>query len=268
MGKYASEVVKQCYAWLGLNEYDGSFKEIIDTYNTLVSAGLAPSFPRGFRMDYKTAWCSAFVSAVAIKLRYTDIIPPEVGCGQHIELFKKLGIWREADDFVPFPGCICLFDWEDDGRGDNQGYPNHIGYVTKVYSDGRFITVEGNYDNAVKERQMKVNGKYIRGYAVPKYDAEPATESESKTENTTAHSKEGAAVTINLYVLRYGSKGEQVKNLQRLLIAKGYDLQQYGADGDFGDETEKAVLMFQKDNGLEKDGIVGENTWSSLLGAG
>lgn len=262
MGKYASEVVKQCYAWLGLNEYDGSFKEIIDTYNTLVSAGLAPSFPRGFRMDYKTPWCSSFVSAIAIKLRYTDIIPPEVGCGQHVELFKKLGIWREADDFVPFPGCICLFDWEDDGRGDNQGYPNHIGYVTKTYPDGRFITVEGNYDNAVKEREMKVNGKYIRGFAVPKYDPEPDVNLVPDPEPEKPESR----FDVSLRTLRFGSEGEDVKALQILLHGNACPCGKWGADGKYGISTENAVKQYQRKKNLTADGIAGPETWSSLLG--
>lgn len=258
MGKYRSQVVKQAQAWIGRNESDGSFKEIIDCYNS------HKPYARGFKMDYKTAWCSCFVSAVAIKLGYTDIIPTEVGCGPHIELFKKLGIWVENDAYVPKPGDIILFDWEDSGSGDNTGFPNHIGYVEKV-ENGKITTIEGNYSNAVKRRTLAVNGKYIRGYAVPKYDPEPATENESKTENTTATYKEESTVMIELYVLRYNAKGEQVKNLQRLLIAKGYTLKKYGADGDFGEETETAVKAFQKVNNLTVDGIVGQKTWNKML---
>lgn len=258
MGKYRSEVIKQCDAWLGFNEADGSHKQIIDVYNS------HKPLARGYKLTYKDAWCSGFVSAVAIQLGYTDIIPTEVGCGPHIELFKKQGIWVEADNYVPKPADIILFDWEDNGSGDNTGYPNHIGYVREV-KNGKIITVEGNYSNAVKCRTLEVNGKHIRGFAVPKYDPELATESENKTENTTVTSKGESTVTIELYVLRYGSKGEQVKNLQRLLIAKGYTLKKYGADGDFGEETETAVKAFQKVNNLAVDGIVGQKTWDKLL---
>ena len=87
-------------------------------------------------------------------------------------------------------------------------------------------------------------------------DTEVKTEEKSKGEST---------VNIELYVSRFDSKGEQVKNLQRLLIAKGYTLKKYGADGDFGNETETAVKAFQKDNNLTVDGIVGQNTWNKLL---
>lgn len=86
------------------------------------------------------------------------------------------------------------------------------------------------------------------------------------TESKTEEKIEGeSTVKIELYVLRSNAKGEQVKNLQRLLIAKGYTLKKYGADGDFGEETETAVKAFQKVNNLTVDGIVGQKTWDKLL---
>ena len=77
--------------------------------------------------------------------------------------------------------------------------------------------------------------------------------------------KGGTTVNITLNVLQNGSEGEQVKNLQCLLIAKGYPLKEYGADGDFGNETEAAVRAFQKANNLDVDGIVGQHSWNKLL---
>lgn len=65
--------------------------------------------------------------------------------------------------------------------------------------------------------------------------------------------------------LRNGSEGGDVKEMQSLLIQLGYDLGKWGADGDFGDATEMAVRAFQKDNGLEVDGVVGENTYGALM---
>ena len=64
--------------------------------------------------------------------------------------------------------------------------------------------------------------------------------------------------------LRRGSKGASVKELQEALIAHGYNLDPYGADGDFGKVTEAAVKAFQKANGLSADGVVGEKTWAAL----
>lgn len=62
-------------------------------------------------------------------------------------------------------------------------------------------------------------------------------------------------------VLKNGSKGQCVINLQNALIKKGYKLT---TDGDFGAITEKAVKDFQSKNGLVVDGIVGNITLSKL----
>ena len=64
--------------------------------------------------------------------------------------------------------------------------------------------------------------------------------------------------------LKKGSKGDYVQLLQTKLIMLGYDLGSYGADGDFGSKTTEAVKAFQKDRGLEVDGIVGKKTWEAL----
>ena len=75
----------------------------------------------------------------------------------------------------------------------------------------------------------------------------------------------GAAYVLGSRLLRNGDEGPDVKELQSLLIQLGYDLGKWGADGDFGDATEMAVRAFQKDNRLEVDGIVGEETYGALM---
>ena len=72
-------------------------------------------------------------------------------------------------------------------------------------------------------------------------------------------------VKVELNELKKGATGEQVKTLQLLLIAYGYDLGKYGADGDFGDATDKAVRAFQRSKNLGSDGVVGLNTWKKIL---
>ena len=69
-------------------------------------------------------------------------------------------------------------------------------------------------------------------------------------------------VNVELSVLRKGSKGEEVKTLQRLLNAFGANL---SVDGDFGSLTESALKEYQTRNSLQIDGICGEKSWNSLL---
>ena len=66
--------------------------------------------------------------------------------------------------------------------------------------------------------------------------------------------------------VRRGSKGAAVTLLQNRLMEYGYPLPRYGADGDFGGETETAVRQFQADHGLSSDGVVGPLTWEKILG--
>ena len=60
--------------------------------------------------------------------------------------------------------------------------------------------------------------------------------------------------------LKKGSKGDDVGELQKRLIELGYSVGKYGADKIFGNDTEKAVKKFQKDNKISVDGKVGKNT--------
>lgn len=71
-------------------------------------------------------------------------------------------------------------------------------------------------------------------------------------------------VEVVLHVLQSGSKGEQVETLQRLLNALGYPCGD--VDGIFGTKTKAALVMYQKGENLEADGICGKLTWSALLG--
>ena len=54
-------------------------------------------------------------------------------------------------------------------------------------------------------------------------------------------------------VMRTGSKGQEVKDLQTRLSALGFYSGEI--DGEFGPQTETAVMLFQEINGLEQDGI-------------
>ena len=159
-----AKVVSIAQSYIGCNGRDGSHKKIIDLYNS------HKPLARGYHVKYTDAWCGTFASAVAIQAGLTSIIPTECGCQKHIELFKKLGSWQENDAYVPSPGDYIFYDWQDNGVGDNTGAADHVGIVEKV--SGQTITViEGNYSNSVKRRTLAVNGRYIRGYGVPKYGA-------------------------------------------------------------------------------------------------
>lgn len=173
MGMYASKVVEKIWSWIGKNEYDGTHKEIINLYNT------QKALPRGYKVKYTDEWCAATVSAVAVSLGYTSIIPTECSCGKMIEKAVIMGIWEENDGYTPSPGDIILYDWGDSGKGDNKGWPDHVGIVEKV-ANGKITVIEGNYSRAVNRRLLAINGKYIRGFICPRYDLEESPKSDAK----------------------------------------------------------------------------------------
>lgn len=82
------------------------------------------------------------------------------------------------------------------------------------------------------------------------------TNSSAGTNGQSAISSSCAAKT-----LRIGDRNTCVKQLQKMLEAKGYPLNKYGADGIFGKNTQKAVVNYQKKNNLDVDGVVGSQTW-------
>lgn len=209
MAKYASNVLEQARAWLGRNEAAGTHKHIIDVYNA------HKPLARGYKVKYTDAWCSTFVSAVAIKCGYTDIIPTECGCQNHIELFKKIGCWIENENRTPNPGDIIFYDWDDNGIGDNKGYADHVGIVEKVVN-GKITVIEGNADNSVKRIYVAVNGKGIRGFGVPKYDKESGTAT-STPASTAAKSVE--AVAKEVLDGKWGNGTDRQKKLE----AAGYN---------------------------------------------
>lgn len=74
-------------------------------------------------------------------------------------------------------------------------------------------------------------------------------------------------IALGSRLLKRGMVGSDVKALQELLMQLGYALPKHGADAEFGSETEKALLAFQKKDGLEADGKYGDKTHAALMDA-
>lgn len=199
-----NKVVAIMRGWLGLKEADGSHKKILDIYNAY------KPLPRGYKMTTKDAWCAATVSAAFIKAGLADIGYPECSCTRMIDLYKKHGRWKESDSYVPSPGDLIMYDWDDNGVGDCTGQPEHVGMVVAV--NGTYITViEGNKNDAVGYRSMSVNGRYIRGYCLPDYaskaDTKATADAVPKVEPARFYSKafnQGFTVTASSLNMRRG----------------------------------------------------------------
>ena len=199
--------------------------------------------------NYRIEWCACFISWLAEKLGITDIIPVDMSCNSQISKFKSMGVWHNDRNFQS--GDIIYYDW--DRLGDSRP-ADHVGIVEKV--SGNTLTViegnNGNYPNdRVRRREISSASSLIFGYARPKYPVKSSANSSD--------------VNISLPTVRKGDSGNAVKILQLALVAYEYNIGKYGADGDFGSDTESAVRQFQKNSEIEVDGIVGRDTWSKLM---
>jgi peptidoglycan hydrolase-like protein with peptidoglycan-binding domain len=67
----------------------------------------------------------------------------------------------------------------------------------------------------------------------------------------------------DLPLLKQGTRGQDVRTMQGLLVARGHNL---AVDGDFGTETASALRAAQKAASLKPDGLCGQLTWPALLG--
>jgi len=149
--------------YLGYNEENGSHQIIVDIYNSHYPLA------QDYEVTYEDSWCAAFISAIAIQCRMTDIIPTECGCERQIGLFQELGRWEERDSYLPLPGDIIYYTWDEEFQfGDCTGWSDHVGIV--VGTAGPFIKViEGNKDDCVSYRYIPMNHPEIRGYGLPDY---------------------------------------------------------------------------------------------------
>lgn len=156
------KVVDTASSWLGTQEGTSRHAEMLNIYNA------QRPLPRGTRMLSTWPWCAAFVSTVSLQCGLRDIMPTECGCPGMIRLYQNIGRWVEDDAYVPSPGDVIFYDWQDTGYGDNVGQSDHVGIVVAC-TDGMMTIIEGNCDNAVKLRQIAVNARFIRGYGCPDY---------------------------------------------------------------------------------------------------
>jgi murein L,D-transpeptidase YcbB/YkuD len=82
---------------------------------------------------------------------------------------------------------------------------------------------------------------------------------------TKSHKPERKSHKPHKRILKHGSRGEDVKKLQKILNARGLCPQPIVIDGIFGPTTLTAVRKFQRQSQIPVDGIVGGKTWDRLF---
>ena len=128
---------------------------------------------------------------------------------------------------------------------------SHTGLVECV-SGSTIVTIEGNTSDMVARRTYNINDSTIIGYGTPMWEL---------LKDFSYNNNINKSYKYKDRELFDGCVGEDVKILQENLLKLGYKLPKYGADGEFGLETESAVKAFQKDNNLEVNGKVNNNVY-------
>ena len=139
-------------------------------------------------------------------------------------------------------------------------YIHHVGFLEKPVTAGKpegdwyVIEARGVMYGVIRSR-LNDNDWNCWGLMTKYFDYGAA-------ESAPAAPSEG---TLGGRLLKKGASGEDVKQLQEILIELGYDLSKYGADGEYGSETEAAVRRLQAALGVSVDGQYGDKTHAALM---
>ena len=153
--------------------------------------------------------------------------------------------WGTMDTLPEVPGIALRFD-------------GHVG----VYIGGGYAVEERGFNYGCVKTKVS-SRKWTHWYQLPFVDYGDAVFTGGATKPDTPTSE----YTLGTRTLKRGSKGADVKALQEFLLQLGYKLPKYGADGDFGSETETALKRFQARAGLAQDGVYGSDTHKALMDA-
>lgn len=186
------KVANTIIAWKGAVEGDSKHAEILRIYNSQKNLDWV--------MGVHSAWCAATVSATWLKVGIADYICTSVNCGTLRDKAIAKGIWVENDAYKPKIGDAVIYNWSDNGIGDNKGSADHVGIVTSV-NGNNFTVTEGNMGSGfVGMRTMQVDGRYIRGFIAPDYATIAKKVAGKITADTTNTSTTSNALKPSIFV--------------------------------------------------------------------
>jgi peptidoglycan hydrolase-like protein with peptidoglycan-binding domain len=129
---------------------------------------------------------------------------------------------------------------------------------TKVEAQVKKLALEG-------QKALEVGKSWLAGANDKSSVSKRSSPEAQSTFASSAPLAAQGAVKTGL-ILGPGSSGPAVKTAQEQLVKAGYELPDFGADGQFGVETESAVRRFQTDKKLSVNGTFDGPTLSALKG--
>jgi cell wall-associated NlpC family hydrolase len=134
--------------------------DIVEVAASQIGNGGGQPYWSWYGFSSRVEWCACFVSWCANETGHLEAgtIPRFSYVPTGIQWFRDAGRFRErGSGYVPRPGDIIFFDWEQDGTSD------HTGIVES--SDGITVrTIEGNSSDAVRRSRYEINSTVIYGF--------------------------------------------------------------------------------------------------------
>lgn len=233
------KLLTEAKKWLGYKEK--ATDHALDAFDSNIGWGNYTCFNRDFNLYLGSIkpneeWCWTYIVMCFFYTFGKDITRYYLD-GQFIlydGLLKDPKYRIPAKNNKPQPGDIAVF------FDLTTKYAGHVALVSEV-SDTTFTTLEGNIPGRnnggeVVSRQYSLSYPYVYYYCRPLYNQ----------------------IHIGDRQITQGSKGNDVKELQEILNANGYDCGT--ADGIFGLKTFMAVKQYQAKQGISADGVVGKLT--------
>lgn len=199
--------------------------------------GLNPCIPRPSGSKLRFANCVFY--AVGRFAEITGVWLKSTNAENFVNVAKDMGLTVSGK---PQPGAIAV--WAKGKIGDGSDGAGHVAVVEIINTTGSIVTSESGW-NAKNEfwtttRKNDGNWGQSAGYRFIGFILTPSPV---------------------VRALKKGDKGEDVKRLQAALVDAGYTI---SIDGDFGIMTQRAVVCFQFEHGLDVDGIAGPQTQAAL----
>lgn len=146
------KLLRKAISFLGVSEPTGD-DQFIEYYNKLTGAGFSMT----------VAWCAIFVTVIARMVGIpTSIIPTFASCDVGANWFRNKKRYEKAKyyggNYTPKRGDVIFYSSKH-----TQNDSTHVGYVVSVTGD-TIKAIEGNKNDAVGYRTIKVSDKYILGY--------------------------------------------------------------------------------------------------------
>lgn len=287
------DVVKAAKSQIGVCEPSGD-----DVYLKWFNKTTGSSLPMN------ASWCACFTSWCLRKASVpTSVFGNFAQCSVALSWAKskKIFYYRNTGH-RPSPGDLIFFDWDGDSKPDHIGIVESTTVNSVKTIEGN--TKGGATVDGVREKIYSATSKSIYGYICLQYGDSVASKPKATIKDVQSYlvstykasikidgiwgplSKKALIRSIqsevnkqtksNLVVdgiwgakskaafpdVSLRNKGNLVYLLQACLIVKGYGIE---LDGVFGNDTFAAVKDYQSENKLTADGIVGQNTITSLL---